>query len=211
MTALWKLRCPIACEDWGTWEMVLSLGQTSQSLCQLCKKHGEFFGYSLFSLNSTSKECNTPSDVMQSTLVVIIPSDGNCMENLQAWTLLNLHWYCFQIHMSHYKFLIHQIWCSNKVQENRKEMVENGKQKAPCCSHMCTGPQEWETSSFAGSLLRISDTKLSFLEWLRWGSVQDSHMRSFLLHITDLTWGFKIHFIFLSKMKTWHFSEITGS
>jgi hypothetical protein len=41
-------------------------------------------------------------------------------------------------------------------------------------------------ASFAGSLLRFSDTldtnlKLSFLEWLRWGRFLDSHKRSFFI------------------------------
>jgi hypothetical protein len=43
--------------------------------------------------------------------------------------------YNFQIHMSHYNFLIHQIQCSDKLQENGKEM-------APCCWYILTGLQE---------------------------------------------------------------------
>jgi hypothetical protein len=108
MTASWKLRCPSACEDWGTEQMVLSVRQMSHSLCQLCKKQREFFGYSLFSLISTSKECNkcnTPSDVMRRSLVVIIPSDRNSMENLQA----GLH-FCHELYLNCTAIAFKFIW-----------------------------------------------------------------------------------------------------
>jgi len=67
------------------------------------------------------------------------------------------------------------------MQENGKEMMETGIQKASCCWHMCTDLQEWDIFCKTTSGNFRHKLKTRFLEWLRWGSLQDSHIRSFFI------------------------------
>lgn len=148
--------------------MVLSVGQMSHTLCWLCEKQREFFSYSLFSLNSTSQECNRYY-VENTSCRVNIPSDGNSMENLQAvlHSFHELYLYCTAII---FKFIWATIifWYTKYSAVIRCRRMERKWWKleykrhhaAGTCVQICRNE-----TSFARPLLGISDTNLKLGSW----------------------------------------------